>query len=183
MAYMDQMPYVAHIKENDYSAGSTFKIKAQVKWFDNPNPEYTVRVYSKQDLTLVNENGQSNMIHMDGQSPSGFTDSNYNGWREGGAIVSTDPVDVTDFVTLMNDYFQATASATTGFNGLTFIQANDLLEQGLEHFGLQAYASGSDYDRESQAQDADGDNLLFKTEFLLAAKSLANFVNGQLGQL
>ena len=78
------------------------------------------------------------MIHMDGQSPSGFTDSNYNGWREGGAIASTDPVDVTDFVTLMNDYFQATASATTGFNGLTFTQANDLLEQGLEHFGLQA---------------------------------------------
>ena len=31
-----------------------------MKWFDNPNPEYTVRVYSKQDLTLVNENGQSN---------------------------------------------------------------------------------------------------------------------------
>jgi hypothetical protein len=52
-----------------------------------------------------------------------------------------------------------------------------LLETGLEHNGLSELAKASDINRLSRAQDADGDGLLFKTEFLLAAKSLAEYVN------
>jgi len=68
--------------------------------------EYTARVYSKQDLQVLNDRGQSNMIHMDGQSPSGFTDSNYDGWRVGGhSLTTVEPIDVARFVDLMNDEF------------------------------------------------------------------------------
>jgi hypothetical protein len=67
---------------------------------------YTARVYSKQDLQVLNDRGQSNMMHMDGQSPSGFTNSVYDGWRADGGVASTsssDPIDVAGYVNLMND--------------------------------------------------------------------------------
>jgi hypothetical protein len=67
-----------------------------------------------------------------------------------------------------------------GFTGLDFTSANDLLETGLEHFGMSELVNASDIASLSKAQDADGDNQLFKTEFLLAAKSLAEYVNTQL---
>lgn len=111
-------------------------MKVQMKWYNNPVWEYSARVYSKQDLT-VTSNGQSNMYHMDGQSPSGFTNSNYNGWRaDGGSLnIYASPIDVAAYVDLMNDEFQATAQSRIAFNGLNFVQAKDLLESGLEHFG------------------------------------------------
>lgn len=121
------------------------------------------------------------MIHMDGQSPSGFTDSNYDGWRVGGhSLTTVEPFDVARFVDLMNDEFQATAMSRLAFTGLDFITAKDLLNSGLDHFGM-AEKKGifgiNDYHEMFQLYDADGDNLLFKTEFLLAAKSLAEYVN------
>jgi hypothetical protein len=66
------------------------------------------------------------------------------------------------------------------FTGLDFITAKDLLESGLDHFGMADKANTSDIESLSKAQDADGDNQLFKTEFLLAAKSLAEYVNTQI---
>lgn len=45
--------------------------------------DYTVRVYSKPGYEVTDEQGRTNMIHMDGQEPSGFTNSNYRGY--GGA--------------------------------------------------------------------------------------------------
>jgi len=39
-------------------------------------------VYSSQKLDVKDKNGQTNMIHFDGQSPSGFTASSYTGMGE-----------------------------------------------------------------------------------------------------
>lgn len=36
-----------------------------------------MKVYSKQNLDVRNSEGQTNMWHMDGQFPSGFTKSHY----------------------------------------------------------------------------------------------------------
>ena len=65
------------------------------------------------------------------------------------------------------------------FTGLDFITAKDLLNSGLDHFGLAEFSGITD-NHELTLADADGDNLLFKTEFLLAAKSLAEYVNTQI---
>ena len=145
-AYADQYAKVAHVKERDYRAGSTFTIKAQVKWYNNPFWEYTARVYSKQDLDVKNDRGQTNMVHFDGQSPSGFTSSNYNGWRaDGGSVDVVEnplPIDVAAFVALMNDEFQATALARVGFQGLTLDETKDFLVFGYSHYGLSGLDCG-----------------------------------------
>lgn len=39
-------------------------------------------MYSSQKLDVKDKNGQTNMIHFDGQSPSGFTASSYTGMGE-----------------------------------------------------------------------------------------------------
>lgn len=139
-AYADQYAKVAHVKERDYSAGSTFTIKAQVKWYNNPTWEYTARVYSKQDLDVKNDRGQTNMVHFDGQSPSGFTSSNYDGWRADGGSVDVAanplPIDVAAFVDLMNDEFQATAFSRVGFEGLIRDDFHVLMVSAFAHYGV-----------------------------------------------
>jgi len=47
-------------------------------FFECPIKEYTVKIYSKMGID-VKRNGQTNMLHMDGQSPSGFVNSQYTG--------------------------------------------------------------------------------------------------------
>lgn len=42
-----------------------------------PARDYTVKVYSKQDIAVYDSSGKTNMWHMDGQYPSGFTNSHY----------------------------------------------------------------------------------------------------------
>mmetsp|Transcript_214 Transcript_214/g.382 ORF Transcript_214/g.382 Transcript_214/m.382 type:complete len:117 (+) Transcript_214:1602-1952(+) len=54
---------------------------------DYPAKDYTVRVYSKQDLTVLDSSGNNIMLHMDGKSPSGFKiagDSGDAGGDDGG---------------------------------------------------------------------------------------------------
>jgi hypothetical protein len=77
--YYDQLNYPIMVKESDYSAGDSFTLKVGYKWFTNTVKDYTVKVYSKQDLDIYDQYGELNVLHMDGQSPSGFTDSSYTG--------------------------------------------------------------------------------------------------------
>ena len=58
---------------------STFKIQVTYEFMGSPHPDYTVKVYSKHDRPLKDSSGNTNMVHMDGQQPSGFTNSQFKG--------------------------------------------------------------------------------------------------------
>jgi len=47
-------------------------------WGISSDSSYTVNVYSKQDLDIVDWFGNTNEVQMDGSSPSGFKDSSYS---------------------------------------------------------------------------------------------------------
>ena len=48
--YPDMLNMPLMVEEGSYSGGTTFTLKVQYKWFINPVREYTVGVYSSQDL-------------------------------------------------------------------------------------------------------------------------------------
>lgn len=73
----DQFSYPILI--TSYSAGDVYKVRAAYTWFNSPSPDYTVKIYSKQTLQVKSSTSTTNMIHMDGSSPSGFTNSTYKG--------------------------------------------------------------------------------------------------------
>lgn len=79
--YFDQISYPILIAPSyGYKAGDTFKISVIKGYMENyPAKDYTVKLYSKHDIKITNSNGKTNMIHMDGQYPSGFTESKYCG--------------------------------------------------------------------------------------------------------
>lgn len=54
-----------------------FTITVSYTWSGNTAEDYTVKVYSTQDLTVTDTRGNSNELHMDGTSPSGFTGFNH----------------------------------------------------------------------------------------------------------
>ena len=68
-------PYM--VAEADYSAGDVFTMEVNYNWLFLSAKDYTVKVFSKQQLQVLDSNGETNMIHMDGQEPSGFTKSGY----------------------------------------------------------------------------------------------------------
>ena len=74
--YFDYLNYPYLIEEADYEAGDVFKLNVDYFYFSSPvKRDYTVKVYSKQDLSIVDEDGNTNMLHMDGSEPSGFDSS------------------------------------------------------------------------------------------------------------
>jgi len=69
-------------EEANYVAGDTFLIDVTYDWkgissSEHPNRDYTLKVYSKQNLEIKDSKSRTNMWHMDGQYPSGFTKSHY----------------------------------------------------------------------------------------------------------
>ena len=61
------------VEEANYEAGDTFEITVNFDWGFGPEAQdYSVLVYSSQDLEVKDANGETNMMHMDGQEPSGF---------------------------------------------------------------------------------------------------------------
>ena len=77
-AYVDQFPRPSVVGASSHSQGTTYAIYVQVYYFGSPHPDHTVKVYSKYNSQIL-ENGRSNQLNMDGQQPSGFTDSDYRG--------------------------------------------------------------------------------------------------------
>jgi hypothetical protein len=65
------------VDEADYSAGDVFTMEVDYSWDMFYVKDYTIKVYSSQTLDVKDFNGETNMIHMDGQQPSGFTESTY----------------------------------------------------------------------------------------------------------
>lgn len=81
--------------ESQYSANDVFELNIKYLWFNSPHKEYTVTVYSKQDLTVRDDTGSVSKKYMNGTSPSGFTDSSYTGMDPSDTSGSTDTTDTT----------------------------------------------------------------------------------------
>jgi hypothetical protein len=58
-----------------YNAGDVFKVNVRFDWFNSQAKDYTVKIYSKATSVIKNRDGNTSVKHMDGQSPSGFTNS------------------------------------------------------------------------------------------------------------
>ena len=82
--YVEQYSKPIKIAAADYTANTSFLLMVKYYWMNSPAKDYTVKVYSKQNLSVLDSNGNTNMKHMDGQTPSGFTDSTYTGMSNTG---------------------------------------------------------------------------------------------------
>ena len=69
--------------EDEYKAGDDLELVLMFNWAGYLK-DFTLRIYSSQNLSIKDILGNTNMWHMDGQSPSGFTLSQYS-------VDTTDP--------------------------------------------------------------------------------------------
>jgi len=69
--YSDQFAYPLLI--TSYDAGVVWKISVQYTWFGSSAPDYTLKVYSKQDLSLLDASGNSIVLNYDSTLPTAFT--------------------------------------------------------------------------------------------------------------
>ena len=76
--------HVGHspLQIDTYDAGTQFDMSVQFTWNGQAHQDYTVKVYSAHSgVDLYDEDGNTNMLHNDGSSPSEFdladTMSNY----------------------------------------------------------------------------------------------------------
>ena len=77
--YFDMDQFSHPILLTSYNANDSFTLKVRYLWMGSPAKDYTVRIYSKQKLEVLDSHGKTNMLHMDGQLPTGFTNSSYRG--------------------------------------------------------------------------------------------------------
>ena len=96
--YAEQFPRSILISEFQYSAGTTLTARVEYTWFGSPAPDYTITVYSKQSLEVVDGDGYTRVVNMDGSSPSGFTASTYSGMDNAGYTSSTFKIAATSAV-------------------------------------------------------------------------------------
>lgn len=78
--YFEQFHQPTLLSSKDHRAFNHISIYATFQYYGSPAPDYTIKVYSKYTGQIMNVTMQSNQIHMDGQSPSGFTGSDYDGY-------------------------------------------------------------------------------------------------------
>ena len=65
-----------------YRNYTEFVIYVQYEWLGSPSPDYTLKVYSKHDLRIFDENDKENILYTDGRLPSEWTNSTYRGTEE-----------------------------------------------------------------------------------------------------
>lgn len=73
------------IKEADWDNFDEFTIKVTFDWKSGsgtpPSPDYTLLVHSEMDIDITSVSGDetaTNMLHMDGTCPSGFSESDHS---------------------------------------------------------------------------------------------------------
>ena len=54
------------VAEADYDAGDVFTMEIDYTWDLFFAKDYTIKVYTSQELEVRDSNGETNMIHMDG---------------------------------------------------------------------------------------------------------------------
>ena len=61
------------VLEKDYEAGDKFTMGVNFEWGGQAaSRDFSVVVYSQQNLEIKDLNGQTNMLHYDGNTPSGL---------------------------------------------------------------------------------------------------------------
>lgn len=80
LEYMDYQHQPIMIQNTDDV--TEFEIMVDYNWFGSPRRDFTVKVYALDVSDIRDEDGDTNMLHTDGQSPSEF---NYveDEWPEG----------------------------------------------------------------------------------------------------
>ena len=66
------------IPADSYNKGDKFDVAVTYEWNFYPVKDYTIKMYSTQDIALRNFIGASSVCHMDGTFPSCFTKSSYH---------------------------------------------------------------------------------------------------------
>lgn len=81
--------------EDSYSAGDKFTIKVWFDWnWKASARDYSVVVYSKQNIQILDEEDHNNMLDYQGYNPSGFTSSFYRkGSSDAGGQHWTPPIE------------------------------------------------------------------------------------------
>jgi hypothetical protein len=77
--YFDQYHKPLMFGPDSHFSGSQYTIFVQYEFLGSPAKDYTLKAYSKYKSKIYNSQYNTNMIHMDDQSPSGFTSSTYTG--------------------------------------------------------------------------------------------------------
>mmetsp|Transcript_14015 Transcript_14015/g.23812 ORF Transcript_14015/g.23812 Transcript_14015/m.23812 type:complete len:87 (+) Transcript_14015:1228-1488(+) len=54
------------VKEAEYESGDQFRIEVQYDWEMSPSPDFTLKIYSRQELEIRDAKGEMNVWHMDG---------------------------------------------------------------------------------------------------------------------
>lgn len=66
------------VKAGTYHVNKDFKLTVYVATYVvNFGQDYTVKSYSKPAFHVKDKDGKTNMVHMDGQEPSGFKKSKW----------------------------------------------------------------------------------------------------------
>jgi len=66
-----------------YEKDETFLLNIRYGWHNSPAKDYTVKVYSKNKVKILNVAGKEQRYHTDGQSPTEFTRGDYCGMSMG----------------------------------------------------------------------------------------------------
>jgi len=69
------------------------------------------------------------------------------------------------------------AARDYGFEGLDFPLATSVISEALNRYGKSSFASVYLIESFVESCDTDGDNKLFKSEFLLCGRTVAEYVN------
>lgn len=65
---------------SNHNTNDIYTLYVNYEWIRSPHRDYTLKAYSKfSSAKIYDSSGNTNEINMDGQSPSGFTDSSYTG--------------------------------------------------------------------------------------------------------
>jgi len=112
------MSYPILVPSSSYTADTTYRLDVYYMFpEDHPAKDYTVRVYSKQTLTVLDSNDEARELHMDGTTePSGFgtfvadpvaieepatTEDDYNPWEDEGIVAADSLWDTTSIQQLL----------------------------------------------------------------------------------
>jgi len=66
-----------------YQANVPLEVTVEIQgWNGTPFRDYTLVTYAKNGAKITDIKGKTNMIHMDGKTPSGFKNSDFRGYKD-----------------------------------------------------------------------------------------------------